>query len=150
MSVLKELLIRQKLHKFFRIAPKKNKMSVGDSIGPNGPRKYTGQMATLSSAVQFSVFFVPLGTAMVVMTNQYSHYVVHRAETLATMTWFYPQASSCPGLYIGMCNKSAITTVTLVPFAGDFAIWTSLPPSSGIGMDTYEPTWSDGFDTWQA
>jgi hypothetical protein len=107
-------------------------------------------MNTLNAGFQFAVLLVPVGTAVLQMTNNYGLYVVQATETLPSVTWNMPSAAATPGTFFGLINKSTVTTVTLVPTAGDTTQIPTLPPSGGVGMDFFFPVWSDGVNAWVA
>jgi hypothetical protein len=127
-------------------------MSFGDTIAKGAPagRVFNGQMSTLNAGIQFSVFLVPLGTAVLQMTNQYGIYVLPATESLAAVTWVLPSAASSPGTFFGLWNKSTVTTITMQPAPGDTCIFATVGPSGGVGMTTFDPLWSDGQDAWNA
>jgi hypothetical protein len=117
------------------------------------PSQYNIRTNIASSAFQFTPLLVPIGTATLLVPNNYSTLVVQAGETLASVTWTLPLVSACPGLQISIVNKSTSTTINLLTQGGNllpaYLSPAQIPPSGGPGNDQFFYFQSDSVDTWQ-
>jgi hypothetical protein len=108
---------------------------------------------TISSGILFSTVFVPIGTTSYRILTNSSNIVCLAGETLSSVTWTLPKASTCPGLQMSLINKSTSTTINLMVQSGDFLPSylspAQIPPSGGSSNDQFYYFQSDGIDTWQ-
>lgn len=107
----------------------------------------------IRGGILFNIIKVPIGTSTYSIPITCSTVICLSGETLSSVTWTLPLASSCPGLQISIINKSTSTTITLATVGGNYLPSylspPTIPPSGGSSNDQFFYFQSDGIDTWQ-
>lgn len=127
-------------------------MSIANLLNQNDQSYLNIRTNTISSGILLNTYHVPLGSLTLNITSNNSQYVCLPTETLPTVTYTLPLASSCPGMFLMIINKSTTTTINVVPQGSDIIAGNQNPlvvgPSTGPGGDYIVDIFSDGIDTW--